>query len=75
MPPTNQIAPKNLSNDENTTEKIENDEEETIDKLFDQVGHFGKYQFLAILILAFVATFTSITAYSFVFTTAQPDFR
>ena len=52
-----------------------NDEEANIDQLFEQIGHFGKYQLFAIAILAFVATFTSITAYSFVFTTAEPDFR
>ncbi len=51
------------------------DYEGNIDKLFDQIGHFGKYQFMAVAILAFTATLTSITAYSFVFTTAEPDFR
>lgn len=56
-----------------SNEKI--DDEANIDELFEQVGHFGKYQLFAIVILSFVATFTSITAYSFVFTTAEPDFR
>lgn len=60
---------------ESTNETSSDDLDANFDKIFDQIGHFGKYQLMAMLILAFVATFTSITAYSFVFTTAQPDFR
>lgn len=53
----------------------DNDVEVNIEKIYDEVGHFGKYQFLALVILAFSGTLTSTTAYSFVFTTAEPDFR
>ena len=50
-------------------------ESDHIDKIFDQVGQFGKYQFVLLILVAFTATFTSITSYSIVFIGASPDFR
>ena len=47
----------------------------SLDEIYDQIGQFGPYQFMILVIVAFTATITATTAYSFVFVGAQPDFR
>lgn len=53
------------------------DESDTVnlDEVFNQIGQISRYQLLVLLLVGLSATVTSLTAYSFVFIGAQPDFR
>jgi len=46
-----------------------------LDAIFDEIGHFGVYQFINLLLISFTAAIASTNAYSLIFTSAKPDFR
>jgi len=54
---------------------MDNEVNNKIAKIFNEVGEFGPYQLLIILLGGGVSIFQAIDAYSFVFTTAIPNFR
>jgi hypothetical protein len=49
--------------------------DEKTDKIFKEVGEFGPYQFIIILICGASGVIAAINAYSAVFITAIPDYR
>ena len=58
-------------NNEEDVEEIEHD----IEEIFEEVGQFGKYQFFIFILVGFTASLTALTAYSYIFVGAEPQFR
>lgn len=48
---------------------------ESLDDIFKDVGEFGRCQILLLVLIALTQIISSLTAYSYVFTGAIPDFR
>ena len=46
-----------------------------LDEIYDEIGHFGVYQLVILLMVAFTATIAATNAYSLIFTSAKPEFR
>jgi hypothetical protein len=46
-----------------------------LDDDFDEIGHFGPYQFVILILVSLTAVQLAILDYSFVFVGATPDYR
>jgi len=46
-----------------------------LDKLMDEVGHFGKFQGLCYFLLSFSIFYAAIAGLSYAFTTARVNYR
>lgn len=49
--------------------------QDLIDDTFNKIGEFGPYQFLVLILIGLTAIIPAISAYSYVFIGASPEFR